>query len=91
MANYLERVRLAARAPIAYTWHADHACPTCAESLFASDLDAIDPEGHNPGVIYSWDEWHECNIGPSHGDDCRDVLGCGYCHEVIDRCGSITR
>jgi len=69
-------------APIAYTYEADHHCPTCTEARFGKDErgdiageGSEDSEGNPIGAIFSWDEW---STEPG------DTLACGNCHDVLD-------
>lgn len=75
--------------PIAYTYDADHHCPTCTEERFGRTDDGFiagqnddgsestDSEGNRVGVIAPWDEW--CS-----GEPGCETLVCGDCGEVID-------
>ena len=68
--------------PIAYTYEADHHCPSCAEARFGRDeygdiaSGVKDGEGNEPGAMFSWEEWYNIGYG-------NQTLACGTCHDVI--------
>lgn len=71
--------------PIAYTYEADHHCPTCAARAFGVDPEtgfipetARDYESNPIGAVFPWDEWHE----PS--EHAAQTLNCGTCGVLID-------
>ncbi len=70
--------------PIAYTYEADHHCPTCAWLRFGQDEHgfvpetAEDGEGNPVGAVAPWDEWWE----PSETGV--QTLACSDCGAVLD-------
>lgn len=70
--------------PIAYTYEADHHCPSCAFKRFGRDErgdiageSSIDGEGNPIGVVAPWDEWQQF-------DGEKETLACGTCGVVIE-------
>ena len=68
-------------APIAYTYEADHHCPSCAEKRFGINdegyIEGEDSEGNPVGVIAPWGDW-------TMGTDECEMLGCSTCGAILE-------
>ena len=74
---------MATHDPIAYTYEADHHCPSCAVERFGADdhgfppESATDSEGNGLGAVAPWDEWW-------NADGQCETLTCSTCHAELD-------